>query len=158
MEKAARVAGKTPRIVVTDKLRAYLDGIELAFGSDTYHKRSAPFEIGNNNNLIERFHGTLKERTKVMRALKNKNTLKKFADGWLVYYNFFRPHMSLKDRTPAQAAGVNFPYHNWKELIENQPYSKTARIPISPRPLRITPKPVRLTPKPPKITQPVRIN
>jgi putative transposase len=151
MEKASRVAGKTPRIVVTDKLRAYLDGVELAFGSDTHHRRSDPFEIGNNNNLIERFHGTLKERTKVMRALKNKDTLKKFADGWLVYYNFFRPHMSLDDKTPAQAAGINFPFHNWKELIENQPYSVTAKIPIKEGKLRISARPPRITQPMPKL-------
>jgi putative transposase len=151
MEKAAKMAGKTPRIVVTDKLRAYLDGIEMAFGSDTKHRRSAPFEIGNDNNLIERFHGTLKERTKVMRALRNKDTLKKFADGWLVYYNFFRPHMSLHDKTPAQAAGINFPYHNWKELIENQPYNVTAKIPIKEGKVRISARPPRISQPMPKL-------
>jgi transposase-like protein len=132
MEKAAERAGKIPKVVVTDKLNSYMDGIELAFGSDTKHKQSKPFELENNNNLIERFHGTLKERTKVMRALKNKDTLQKFTDGWLVHYNYFRPHMSLNDRTPAQEAGIQFPYRNWKELIEKQPYSVTANIPMKP--------------------------
>ena len=32
----------------------------------------------NNTNLIERFQGTIKDRTKVMRALKNRETLKRF--------------------------------------------------------------------------------
>ena len=105
MEKAAKRAGKVPRIIYTDKLRAYLEGVELTFGSDTLHKQGSPFDVGNSNNLIERFHGTIKERTKVMRALKNKDTLEKFMDGWLVHYNFFRPHSSLpNDMTPAQAA------------------------------------------------------
>ena len=130
MEKAAKRAGKFPRIVYTDKLRAYLDGIELTFGADTKHKQGSPFEIGNSNNLIERFHGTIKERTKVMRALKNKDTLEKFMDGWLVHYNFFRPHSSLpNDMTPAQAAGIKFPFRNWKDVVE-QPIEVTARIPI----------------------------
>ena len=75
MEKAAKCAGKAPKIVVTDKLAAYLDGIELAFGADTSHRQGGPFEIQSNTNLIERFHGTLKARTKVMRALKNRDTL-----------------------------------------------------------------------------------
>jgi transposase-like protein len=35
MLKAAQRAGKTPKVVVADKLRAYLDGVELAYGSDT---------------------------------------------------------------------------------------------------------------------------
>ncbi len=50
-------------------------------------------------------------------------------DGWLVHYNFFRPHMSLNDRTPASVAGIRFPYRNWKDVVE-QPYEKTARIPL----------------------------
>lgn len=130
MEKAAKRAGRIPRIVYTDKLKSYLEGIELAFGADTEHRQGSPFEVGNSNNLIERFHGTIKERTKVMRALKNKDTLEKFMGGWLVHHNFFRPHSSLpNDMTPAQAAGIQFPFRNWKDIVE-QPYEKTARIPI----------------------------
>jgi putative transposase len=129
MEKAAKKAGKLPKVVVTDKLKAYLDGIELAYGSEIKHKQGKPFQVENNTNLIERFHGTLKDRTKVMRALKNRSTLKKFTDGWLVHYNYFRPHMSLDDKTPAQEAGINFPFRNWKDVVE-QPYHVTARIPV----------------------------
>jgi putative transposase len=142
MEKAYKKAGKYPKIVVTDKLRSYIDGIELAYGSNTKHHQGAPFDIINNTNLIERFHGSLKSRTKVMRALKNKDTLEKFMEGWLVHYNYFRPHMSLHDKTPAEMAGINFPFRNWKDVTE-QPYEKTARIEVKPRIPRVkinTPK------------------
>ncbi|MFC1977207.1 DDE-type integrase/transposase/recombinase, partial [Chloroflexota bacterium] len=129
MEKAAKRAGKIPRIVYTDKLKSYLEGIELTFGADTEHRQGSPFDIGSSNNYIERFHSTIKSRTKVMRGLRNKQTLEKFMDGWLVHYNFFRPHMSLNDMTPAMVAGIKFPFRNWKDITE-QPYEKTARIPI----------------------------
>ncbi|MBN2240935.1 MAG: IS1/IS6 family transposase [Dehalococcoidales bacterium] len=156
MEKAAKRAGKIPRIVYTDKLKSYLEGIELTFGADTEHRQGSPFDIGSSNNFIERFHGTLKSRTKVMRALRNKETLKKFTDGWLVHYNFFRPHMSLNDMTPAMAAGIRFPFRNWKEVTQ-QPYEKTARVEVQARPprkkpVRITEKRKRITSKPPKIS------
>jgi putative transposase len=127
MEKAAKKAGKIPKVVVTDKLGSYLDGIELAFGSETKHKQSSPFEIENDNNLIERFHGTLKERTKVMRALKNKQTLQQFSDGWLVHYNYFKPHMSLEGKSPAEVAGINYQYRNWAEMIR-QPVAKQTSV------------------------------
>jgi putative transposase len=117
MEKAAKCAGKSPKVVVTDKLKAYLDGIEQAYGSDAQHKQGEPFTVENNTNLIERFHGTIKERTKVMRALKNKRTLQRFTDGWLVHYNFFRPHMSLKDKTPAEEAGIKYDVKSWADLV-----------------------------------------
>lgn len=160
MEKAARRAGKIPKVVVTDKLKAYLDGVELAYGSDTQHRQGEPFTVENNTNLIERFHGTLKERTKVMRALKNKDTLQKFTDGWLAHYNFFRPHMSLNDKTPAQEAGINFPFRNWKEVVE-QPYDVTAKIPIleiEPRPMitkRVRRVVTKRTPRISKTTPPI---
>lgn len=145
MEKAAKRAGKIPRIVYTDKLRSYLEGIESTFGADTEHRQGTPFEVGSSNNYIERFHGTIKSRTKVMRALKNKESLEKFMEGWLVHYNFFRPHMSLNDMTPAMKAGIHFPFRNWKDITQ-QPYEKTARIPMTKKE-RITPKLPRLSNK-----------
>ena len=72
MQKAIDAAGKVPRIIYTDKLAAYLDGIELTFGADTKHIQGSPFEIGNSNNFIERFHSTLKSRTEIMRGMQNQ--------------------------------------------------------------------------------------
>ncbi len=42
MESAFERAGKAPKEVVTDKLSAYLDGIELTFGGDTAHVLGVP--------------------------------------------------------------------------------------------------------------------
>jgi len=127
MKQAYDRTGKIPRVIYTDKLQAYLDGIELTFGADTKHRQGSPFDVESSTNLIERFHGTIKSRTKVMRGLHTLESARLFMDGWLVHYNFFRPHMSLKDRTPASVAGIRFPYRNWKDVTE-QPYEKTARI------------------------------
>jgi hypothetical protein len=104
-------------------------GIELIFGADTKHRQGSPFDVGNNTNRIERFHGTLKSRTKVMRGLHTIESARLFMDGWLVHYNFFRPHMSLKDSTPAVVAGIRCPLRNWKDVTE-QPFEVTARIPV----------------------------
>ena len=129
MKQAYDCTGKIPRVIYTDKLRAYLDGIELTLGADTKHIQGSPFDVEKNTNLIERFQGTIKSRTKVMRGLHTAESARLFMDGWLVHYNFFRPHMSLRDMTPAQVAGVKFPFRNWKDVVE-QPYEKTARIPV----------------------------
>jgi transposase-like protein len=153
LEQAHRVCGEIPKRILTDGWRGYPDGIELAFGSETRHIPTTPFVKSDlSTNKVERVQGTLKERTKVMRGLKTLESINDFLQGWLIHYNFFRPHLSLNDRTPAQVAGIKFPYANWKELIEKQPYSVTARIPISPRPPRITAKVPRITPSPIRIT------
>lgn len=104
ISRAARHAAKPPKVIITDKLAAYLDGIERVFGADTQHILSKGFRKQPNTNLIERLHGTIKSRTKVMRGMQNKETAKLIMDGWLVNYNFFRPHEALGGKTPAQAA------------------------------------------------------
>ncbi len=119
MEQAAKVAGKNPKAVVTDRNNSYLDGIELAYGSDTEHRQGGPFTLvkDDNTNLIERFHGTLKSRTKTMRGLKSLVTAQQFADGFLAFYNFLRPHEKLEGQTPAQEAGVDCPKNTWGAVI-----------------------------------------
>jgi len=116
VERARARTGQIPKVIITDKLQAYLDGIELAFGADTRHIQAKG--LAGSKNIIERFHGTLKARTKVMRGLKTRTSAKLFTDGWLVHYNFFRPHEALGDKTPAQKAGIKFPFRNWLDVVK----------------------------------------
>jgi transposase-like protein len=118
VERAADRVGKAPEVIITDKLAAYLDGIELAFGADTKHLPAKRLTASPGTQLIERFHGTLKARTEIMRGLKKRESAKLITDGWLIHYNFFRPHESLKGKTPAQVAGIKLPYRHWLDLIE----------------------------------------
>lgn len=118
VERAAERAGKIPRVIITDKLAAYLDGIELAFGAETRHIPSKTLTTSPGTQLIERFHGTLKARTKVMRGLKTRKSAKLFTDGWLVHYNFFRPHEALGNKTPAERANIKFPFRNWLDVVK----------------------------------------
>ena len=61
-----------------------------------------------------------------------------------MHYDFFRPHMSLRDRTPAQVAGIKFPFRNWKDLTE-QPFEKTTRIDLNKHRIMTEQKPVRIS-------------
>jgi transposase-like protein len=70
-----------------------------------------------NTNLIERFHSTLKERYKVMRGLKTMESAWIVLNGFVANYNFFRPHMTLNNTTPAQAAGIKLPFNDWEGFI-----------------------------------------
>ena len=125
MNKASKVAGKNPKIIITDKLKAYLDGIKLAFGSDAEHIQSQGFVVEDNTNLIERWHGILKDRTKVMRAFRDIDTLIQFTDGFIVYYNYFKPHEYLDDKTPADKAKIDYEVRNWKQLSQLPQPKKT---------------------------------
>ena len=120
MKRAQDKAEKPPRFIISDKLAAYLEGIERVFGADTWHLRSQGFTGEINTNLIERFHGTLKDRTKVMRGLKSRETAKVILSGYLMHYNFFRPHQTLKGKTPAEVAGIKFPHISWAGIIKSE--------------------------------------
>jgi hypothetical protein len=117
MKQASVRAGKIPKRIITDKLAAYIDGIELVFGADTKHIQSKPFTSDNSTNLIERFHGTLKDRTKIIRGFKNMDTARLLTEAWLVHYNFFKEHTSLNDMPPARSTGKPVPIRSWKDVV-----------------------------------------
>ncbi|MBI4199861.1 MAG: IS6 family transposase [Chloroflexi bacterium] len=135
MGRAYRTAGKAPQVIVTDRLRSYIDGIERAFGAHTKHVQSGGIRAEVNNNLSERLQGTIRERTKVMRGLQNRETAQAFLDGWVLDYNNFRPHESLGNKTPAEVAGALSPYRHWGDVAQLQDKRLTPR-PIRARGLR----------------------
>jgi len=121
IDKAIRTAGKEPKQVLTDSLAAYLD---VNYGKDAEHIQAGIARESEHTQKIERFHSTLKTRTKVMRGLKNIDSAIEFLDGWLVHYNYLRPHHALDDMTPAEVAGIDYPYENWKDIIHNHKPSR----------------------------------
>jgi putative transposase len=130
MRDAEKRAGKKPKEVITDQNKAYMDGIYQAFGGNTEHTIGNPFkhkETNESTSEIERFHGTLKDRTKVFRAFRDFETLVQFTHGWLVYYNYFKVHESLDGKTPAEVAKVNSDIRNWADLAKI-PVSKESEI------------------------------
>lgn len=162
MDRAIARAGKSPKVVITDKLSSYLD---VNYGKNVEHRQGSPFRIlssGESTSQIERFHGTIKDRTKVMRAFRNLETLHEFMNGYLAFYNFFKPNEALQGgKTPAEAAKVDYQIKNWRDLI-SLPVSKQAEIQthntlvrpkvivtIEPTLTHIS-SPVMVSPKPPK--------
>lgn len=84
------------------------------------------------NNMIERKHGTLKDRLRPARGLKHDETAKRWLDGYVVNYNFVKPHIALGGKTPAQAAGIEA-RPDWGELIQKATIAKTKqeiRVPM----------------------------
>jgi len=116
MNEARRRAGKSPKRIITDRLAAYIDGIELVFGGSAKHIQSKPFTDVNSTNIIERFQGTLKDRTKIIRGFKNMTAAELLTDAWLVHYNFFKEHETLGNVPPAVRMGAT-PIKDWAEVI-----------------------------------------
>ncbi len=119
MKKAESRAGKTPKVVVTDRLKSYLVGIEEAFGADTTHKAGGPFKVEANTNLIERFHKTLEQRTRVFQKYQDLKHIRLLTGGWLINYNFFKQHESIGNIPPAQAMSKTVPFKDWRDVVRD---------------------------------------
>ncbi len=117
-------AGIRLRYVVTDGLKAYPDAITKEFytvaNPKTKHVRLPSIRERPNNNIIERLHGTIRERNKVQRGLK-EGASTNIAEGQRIFYNFIRGHMGIdEEKTPAEKAGIRLKLegNKWMELIK----------------------------------------
>ncbi len=119
---ALETAKRKPTVLYVDGSNQYDQAFNTVFWSR--YKVSRPElvkRIGirsrETNNMVERLHETVKERTRPMRGFKNQDSAKSILTGYVVNYNFARPHLSLNGKTPAQQAGIEV--KGWKALVEN---------------------------------------
>jgi len=117
-----------PNAFFTDGSFAYDDAFDKIFYSNLKTKkvewvRKVGIKARETNNIVERLHGTFKDRYNPMRGLKKDNTAQRLLNGYITHYNFCRKHQSL-GTTPAQAAGLQV-NGGWKELIEKAQIERT---------------------------------
>jgi hypothetical protein len=82
---------------------------------------TTPFEQKElSTNIVERWHGTLKDRLKPMRGMDKSEIYQLILQGFIFNYNYLRPHDSLNGKTPAEVAKIDFPYKRWLDIIQSQ--------------------------------------
>jgi transposase-like protein len=124
LAQASSLSKTRPMAIVTDGLRSYEDAISKEFytmkAPRTEHVRIPNIRDRSNNNMVERLHGTIRQRNKVMRGLDDEQSAQTMMDGLRIYYNFMRPHMALDGKTPAQKARIahSSTPENWLSLIK----------------------------------------
>ncbi|MDX1373171.1 MAG: hypothetical protein R3321_11905, partial [Nitrososphaeraceae archaeon] len=112
-----------PRVLITDGLPAYSVAYKKEFRVNdldkrTTHIRTIRLAGDMNNNTMERLNGEFRDREKVVRGLKKKDSV--MFDGYQLYHNYIRPHMSLDGQTPADKARIKINGKNkWITLIQN---------------------------------------
>ncbi len=120
---AKETAGTVPKFVVTDGLMSYGQAMKDEYHAHgrrpdrVQHIRLESIRKKPDNNVIERYHGTFRERDKVMRGFKGGE--KVFSTGFKNYYNFVRPHMGI-GMTPASMAGIDLQLgqNRWMGLLK----------------------------------------
>src|SRR3989344_854913 len=117
-QKAKTMAGKKALTVVTDGSFNYTNTVKKEFATyqnpQPHYRNVSLKQHDSNNNTIERFHGTFRQRDKVMRGFKGNQ--KQYAENFKTYYNFVKGHQGLNGVTPAQRAGLT-ERAEWKELL-----------------------------------------
>jgi len=121
--KGKEVTQTTPKVIITDGLQSYHDAYqkelwEINRQTRPIHIRHIHLKGDMNNNKMERMNGEFRDREKVVRGIKTKDSV--LINGYQMYHNYLRPHMGLNGLTPAEACGVKIEGDNkWLTLIQN---------------------------------------
>ncbi|MEM2108231.1 MAG: DDE-type integrase/transposase/recombinase [Candidatus Bathyarchaeia archaeon] len=102
IKQAIRNTGKCPATIMTDGLSSYSKAMQM-LGIPTEHIGNVGISKCENNNRVERLHGTVKDWIKRKRGLKNE--FNKFIEDYRIYYNYIRPNTALKNNTPTKTEG-----------------------------------------------------
>ena len=112
--------GRKPKFIITDGLHSYKNAINKEFlttHGETEHLYNVGLQHHPNNNHIERLHGSIRQREKVMRGLKVDDT--PIVEGHRLFYNFIKPHEGLNGLTPSEKAGITIEGNNkWLTLMK----------------------------------------
>ena len=138
ISKAKKVISQRPMEVATDKGPFYIKAVKREFGGmHRYMNREDNDRVVYHatrkvdNQLIERYHATFRERDKVIRGLKSEKTAEKHVENWKTYYNFIKPHMTFNGLTPSEVAGINIgaEKNRWLSLIKLSSHNNIVEVP-----------------------------
>jgi hypothetical protein len=114
-EKHKKVEDRKLITFVCDKFANYKSAFSrnfyrianLSFGVPIACKK---YGLKHNNNPVERYNGKLDDRLKIIRGgFGSFEGAKSFMDLQRVLHNFVNPHQELKEKTPAEMAGIIIP-------------------------------------------------
>ena len=135
--KAKRATGSRPREIRSDGMLSYPRAIKKEFGRSRVsddgprdpksrfghsvwspHRVVPSIRAPESNNLVERLHGSEKDRIRPMRGFDTMDGTAALMEGFRTHYNLVRTHLSL-GRTPGEAAGLGeLTGFRWRAIID----------------------------------------
>lgn len=117
---AARTALRWPAKVLTNSLE-FLP-IQSGWNSPVYLTTGfdpSCIEIETPPKNVALVRGWLRDRAAILTGLGSVRTADLVLRGWMVHYNYFRPHPAFDDNTPASVAGVSGRFSSWADVVKN---------------------------------------
>jgi transposase-like protein len=120
--EAKEVTKTIPKVMITDGLQSYNEAFKKEFWTQknprSLHIKHIRMSGDMNNNKMERLNGEFRDREKVSRGLKKEDS--PLINGYQIFHNYVRPHMSLDGKTPSEACVIKIEGNNkWMTLIQN---------------------------------------
>ena len=128
-QQGKSLARKQPKTLITDGAPNFHEAFKDEFWTQRVetrpeHIREIRMNGAVHNNKMERMNGEIRDRERVMRTLEKPDS--PILEGYQIYHNYVRPHMALKGKTPAEAAGIQVKgTDKWLTLIQNASKKKS---------------------------------
>ena len=123
LRKSKEATQAKPKVFITDGLGSYAEAYQKEFWTvkretRTLHIKHIHLQGDRNNNKMERLNGEIRDREKVMRGIKKKDSVT--LTGYQLFHNYIRPHSALDGKTPSEKCGIKINGNNkWITLIQN---------------------------------------
>ena len=118
-------SGMKPNFVTTDGLKVYPRALrkELQVKNARFKNVEGTRHIVSqgfyHNQLVERHHSTMKERTKIMRGLADYKSVERHAKDYRTFFNFVRENQAIQGNTPNEKIGLlELGENKWLSLIK----------------------------------------
>jgi transposase-like protein len=115
IQRASEVARRMPKRVMVYIPLSGFNAMEKGSG---YVSEHVPVETFATLNRIGIISAANIYRIRNLNFLRTPKTANKFYNGLSIHYNYFATNEKLNGKTPAEAAQIKYPFHSWKDLIE----------------------------------------
>jgi len=107
--KDAKTKASDAKAIIHDGLHSYDEAFQKEYftlkNPRVKNIRSISVRNQGLNSLVERLHGSIRDREKVMRGMQKKESAQKIIEAMRIHYNYCREHSTL-GKTPAEQAGI----------------------------------------------------
>jgi putative transposase len=129
-KQGKELTGKRPNTLISDGAPNFNDSFKKEFYTNTTprirHISHIRLQGDHNNNKMERLNGEVRDREKVMRGLKRKDT--PILTGYQLFHNYVRQHEGLNGKTPSDVCGIKIEgLDKWMTIIQNASHALQSR-------------------------------